>query len=312
MLRTFRLPLSWSSLLQRTVKESIDDNALGLAAELAYYFLLALVPAIAFVAALATFFPDALVDRILANLSEFAPPDVLSIVREQFEALASSRNGSVLTAGLLLALWSSSAALVGITEALNRAYDIVEGRPWWKVRLTAMALTFALATLVLVAFALVLAGGALAESLAIHLGFGVRFANTIKVLEWPLIFLLVVVAIGVVFSVAPDADQDWEWISPGAVLSATLWLAASLLFKAFIARFPDYNATYGSLGGVIVLMLWFYMSGLAILIGAEMNSEIDHASPHAPSVARQIGVRRTIGARAARAFQPLSHWTDSR
>ena len=304
MLRSFRLPLSWSSLIRRTIKESIDDNALGLAAELAYYFLLALVPAIAFVAALATFFPDALIDQILANLSDFVPSDVLRIVQEQFDALASSRNGSVLTAGLLLALWSSSAALVGITEALNRAYDIIEGRPWWKVRLTSMALTFTLAALVLIAFALVMAGGALAESLAMHLGFGMRFATAIKVLEWPLIFLLVVVAIGVVFYAAPDADQDWEWISPGAVVSAALWLAASLVFKAFITRFPQYNATYGSLGGVIVLMLWFYISGLSILIGAEMNSEIDHASPHAQLLPRQLGVRRTIGARAARAVGP--------
>ena len=311
MLRTFRLPLSWRSLIQRTLKESIDDNALGLAAELAYYFLLALVPAIAFVAALATFFPDTLINQILANLSDFVPPDVLGIVREQFDALASSRNGSVLTIGLLIALWSSSAALVGITEALNRAYDIVEGRPWWKVRLTAMGLTFALAALVLIAFALVLAGGALAESLAIHLGFGVRFATAIKVLEWPLIFLLVVVAIGMVFYVGPDADQDWEWITPGAVVSAVLWLIASLLFKAFIARFPQYNATYGSLGGVTVLMLWFYISGLAILIGAEMNSEIDHASPHAQSPARRIGARRVIGAKAARVLRPAGTLVES-
>ena len=200
----------------------------------------------------------------------------------------------------------------GITEALNRAYDIVEGRPWWKVRLTAMVLTFALATLVLVAFALVLAGGALAESLAIHLGFGVRFANTIKVLEWPLIFLMVVVAIGLVFYVAPDADQDWEWISPGAVLSAALWLAASLVFKAFITRFPDYKRHLWVAGrraraDAVVL---HERAGDSDWRRDELRDR-SRASPHALSVARQIGVRRTIGARAARASQPAVALTDS-
>jgi membrane protein len=237
-------------------------------------------------------------------MAPVVPPDVLTIFREQLQNIANGGNGGVLTVGLAMALWSSSAAIVSVTDAMNRAYDIEEGRPWWKVRLVAIGLTLGLALFVLAALVLVMVGPTLADRIAAQLGLGGAFTVAWKILQWPVAFALVAIAIAMLNYFAPDADQDWVWITPGAVLTTLLWLLASLVFKFYLANFGDYNATYGSLGGVIVLMLWFYISGLAILSGSEMNAEIEHASPHGKAPGEKVpGQKKKIGARAARAFE---------
>jgi membrane protein len=194
--------------------------------------------------------------------------------------------------------------MVSITSSLNRAYDIDEARPWWKVRITAISLTVGVAVFVVVAFGLVMIGPSLADRVAAVVGFGPLFAMAWKVLQWPLVFALIAIGIGLIYYFAPDADQDWEWITPGAVLATILWMIASLAFKVYVANFGNYNESYGSLGGVIVLMLWFYISALAVLIGAEMNAEIEHASPHGKAAGEKVpGDKKKLGARAARAFE---------
>jgi membrane protein len=150
---------------------------------------------------------------------------------------------------------------------------------------------------------LVLAGPMVAEWLAAHTGLGPAFEWTWKILQWPVVFVLVVMAIAVLNYYGPDAEQDWTWVSPGAVLATVLWLVASLAFKFYLSNFANYNETYGSLGGVIVLMLWFYISGLAILAGAEMNAEIEHASPHGKEPGEKVpGQKKKLGAAAAREY----------
>ena len=303
MFRTFRIPLTWRELATRTIKEANADNTLGLAAQLAYYFLLSLVPAIVCIVALASFLPPQTIQEFVDSMRRVAPGDVIDIVREQLTALAGRSNQGVFTFGLLFALWSSSAAMVGMIDALNRAYDIEEARPWWKVRLVAIALTIGTALLIVFAFALVLIGPTLADQLAAVTGVGQLFATMWKVLQWPVVFALVTVGLGLVYYFGPDAEQDWEWVTPGAVLGTVLWLVASLAFKLYATQFGNYNETYGSLGGVIVLMLWLYLSGLAMLVGAEMNAEIEHASPHGKAPGEKVpGERKKIGAVAARAF----------
>jgi membrane protein len=310
VLSAFRIPLTWTELVKRTVRETISDNALGLAAQLAFYFLLALVPAIAFVVAVASFFPPQLVDGMVSSLGGLAPPDVVRILREQLNSLAGGSNGGILTAGLLMALWSSSAAIVSIIDAMNRAYDIDEGRPWWQVRLTAIALTVGLAVFVVVAFALVMVGPSIADRLVSNGQLGSAFAWTWKILQWPVVVTLIAVAIACINYFAPNAEQDWAWVTPGAVLATLLWLVASLLFKFYLANFADYNATYGSLGGVVVLMLWFYISGMAILIGAEMNAEIEHASPYGKDPGEKVpGQKKKLGPAAARDWERRHHIT---
>ena len=304
MLDTFRISLTWTELTKRTVRETISDNALGLAAQLAFYFLLALVPAIAFVVAVASFFPPQLLDQMMSSLAGLAPSDVVRILREQLDSLAGGSNGGILTLGLAMALWSSSAAIVSIIDAMNRAYDIEEGRPWWKVRLTAIGLTAGLAVFVVAAFALVMVGPSVADRLLAGSPLGSAFATAWKFVQWPIVFALVAVAVACINYFAPDAEQDWVWVTPGAVLATILWLLASLAFKFYLARFADYNATYGSLGGVVILMLWFYIFGLAILVGAEMNAEIEHASPHGKDPGEKVpGQKKKLGAAAARDYE---------
>jgi len=305
--------LSWYELGRRTWREALDDDVPGLAAQLSYYFFLALFPALLFLLALASFFPlGNVTDDVARSLGPFVSPQVLELIQEQMRRLANNENGGLLTFGVAAALWSSSAALVSIVGALNRAYDIEEGRPWWKVRLVAIGLTLGVAVIVLVALSLVLGGPALAERLGQTTGWGAPFEWTWLVLQWPLVFALVTTGIGLIFYFGPDADQDWVWISPGAVAATILWLLVSLLFKLYIANFTDYEASYGTVGGVIVVLLWFYISGIAILAGAELNAEIEHASPHgkAPGQKSAHG-KLLIGQRAARAFRERQRSIES-
>ena len=180
------MPLPWSELARRTWREAIEDDVLGLAAQLSYYFFLALFPAILFLLALASFFPlSNLTDDLGRSLGPFVSAQVLALIQEQMRRLANNENGGLLTVGVAGALWSSSAALVSIVGALNRAYDIEEGRPWWKVRLIALGLTLGVAALVLLALSLVLVGPAVAEQLGHATGWGTPFEWTWLVLQWP-------------------------------------------------------------------------------------------------------------------------------
>ncbi len=301
----FAVPLAWSELLRRTWRDALDDDVLGLAAQLSYYFFLALFPAILFLLAIASFFPlSNLTDDLGRSLGPFVSPQVLELIQDQMRRLGNNENGGLLTFGVAGALWSSSAALVSIVGALNRAYDIEEGRPWWKVRLVAIGLTLGVALLVLVALSLVLVGPALATSLGNATGWGAPFEWTWLILQWPLIVALGTTALGLIYYFGPDAEQDWAWITPGAVAATVLWLVVSLIFKIYIANFTDYNGTYGTVGGVIVLLLWFYISSLAVLAGAELNAEIEHASPYGkPPGQKNAHGRLLLGRRAERAFR---------
>lgn len=279
MLSYFHTTVGWKTILKRTVHESIADDILSLAAQLAYYFFLALFPALLFLVAVASFFPlENLMDSITGSLSRVAPPAVLSIVQDQLRQIARSGNGGLLTIGMLLTIWSSSSGIVAVANALNAAYDVKEGRPWWKVRLIAVGLTVALTLFVPVCFALVVIGPALARRVAEWFHLSQAFVLAWTVVQWPLVFLLIALAVALIYYFAPDVEQEFAFLTPGSVTATLLWLIFSLGFKIYVSRFADYNATYGALGGVIVLLLWFYASGVALLIGAELNAEIEHAS----------------------------------
>lgn len=299
------MPIGWGAVLKRTASEVIADDVLSLAAQQAYYFFFALFPALLALVSFASFFPlDNLVGALIERLGQFVPADVIAIITGQLEALSGDRAGGLLTLGFVLALWTSSTALVSVCSTLNTAYDITEGRPWWKVRLTAMALTVGLAFFILVSMALVIAGPTLAERLAAPMHLGGLFEWTWKIVQWPVVFVLVATAIALVYYFAPDAEQDWVWITPGSVLATVLWLAASLGLKFYIGSFGDYNETYGTIGTVMVLMLWFYVSGLAILIGAELNAEIEHASPYGKEPGEKVpGEKKALGAAAERRYK---------
>jgi membrane protein len=305
MLAYFETTLGWGELLKRTIRETQADNGLGLAAQLAYYFFLALFPAMLFIIALASFVPaDDLIGRAVALLQGVAPPEMMKIIQDQLLTIAQGQHGGLLSFGVIAAVWSSSAAMVAIIDALNRAYDVEDARPWWKQRLTAILLTVGVALFLLVSIVLVIAGPELATFVADRVGLGTAFEWTWRILQWPVVFALVATAIGFIYYFAPDVDQDFAWITPGSLLATVLWLLGSLAFRFYVVNFGSYNETYGTIGGIMVLMLWLYLTGLVIVIGAEMNAEVEHASPHGKAVGEKVpGQRRSIGARAAREFR---------
>ncbi len=308
MLAYFDVHVGWKEILKRTVKDAMSDDALGLAAQLSYYFFLALFPALLCLIALASLFPlQNLTDEMIRMLQPIAPNQVIELIRDQMLKLSNNDDTAILGLGLIGALWSSSAAMGAIVNAMNRAYDIEEGRPWWRVRTTSILLTMGLAFFILVALTLVLAGPQLADLAAKWFGLPAVWAWTWKIVQWPLVFLLVSTGVGIIYYFAPDAEQDWVWITPGSVLAATLWLAGSLGFRYYVVNFTDYEASYGAVGAIIVVLLWFYLTGLIIVIGAEMNAEIEHASPWGKQPGEKVpGQKRRIGAAAARYYAKKS------
>jgi membrane protein len=286
-------------LIKRTVKEVIDDDCLSIAAQLAYYFALALFPALLFIVALASYLPYNVVGDVVTALAPIAPPEVLEIIRKQLESIVAGEAPSILTIGILGALWSSSGAMTSIVSALNKAYDIPETRPWWKVRLVAIALTIALVVFVLLSFTLIVAGPNAGRWLTGWLGLSDVFETVWRTVRWPLVFTLATTGIAIVFYYAPDADQDWIWVTPGSIVTTVFWIIFSMGFRLYVTRVGDYTATYGALAGAAILLLWLYFSGLALLIGGELNSEIEHAAN--PELKSQ-----TTGRRRFRAFAKQS------
>jgi membrane protein len=269
-----RLP--WREVVRRTVREAMHDNCLGLAAQLAFYFLLALFPALLFLVALIGYVPvETALSELLAALSTIAPHQLVELLRQQLSLIARTPQGGVLTLGIVGAIWSSSAAMVAIIDAMNRAFGVTEWRPWWRRRLVAICLTIALALLTVLALTLLLVGPAMILRLASWLGVAPVVALVWQMVRWPMIIYFVVLSVDLVYHLAPNRHRRWVWVTPGSVLATTIWIAASLAFKLYVSRFEDYTAAYGAIGAAIVAMLWFYVSNVAILIGAELNAVIE-------------------------------------
>ena len=308
LLNSLRVPLSWPEIFRRTFYEAFwEDNCLAMAAQLAYYFFFALFPTLLFVVALASYFPlTTLIDDLFRTMGGFMPPEALQLITDQMTKISGGEHIGLLTLGMLLAVSSSSAAMVAIIDTLNNAYDVQEGRPWWQVRLTAILLTVGVAIFILVSFALVLIGPTMATRLAESMNLGAVFEWTWKILQWPVLFALASLGITLIYYFAPDVEQKWVWLTPGSIFATTLWLAASLGFKYYVANWGNYTETYGLIGAVMILLVWFYISGLVILVGAEMNAEIEHASPHGKDPGEKVaGQTRRITWRAMRRWGRL-------
>lgn len=274
----FSLPIPWFEAAKRTFKEIREDNCVGLAAQLAFYFLLALFPALLFFVALIGYLPiDNALGHLLETAGTVAPGPLMNILNGQVDQLTGNGHASLLTLGFVGAIWSSSSAMVAIIDALNRAYDVGEWRPWWKRRLVAIVLTLALAVFVLVSLSLVLVGPKAATGLAAWLQLRPVVAEIWNLARWPVMIAGVVLGVELVFHFAPSRPGRWVWVTPGSLLATALWLAVSFAFKFYVHTFGQYTATYGAIGGAITTMMWFYVSSLAILVGAELNGVIEHA-----------------------------------
>jgi membrane protein len=305
MFARLKIPISLGELFKRTFNETLADDVLNLAAQQAYYFFFALFPMLLGLLAFASFFQISNVtDELFRMLGGAMPQGVWEMIKTQLDEIENQNAGGLLTFAFLLTLWSSSGAIVSMCSTLNAAYDITEGRPWWKVRLTAIGLTIGLSLFILTSMVLVIGGPWLADKVANIAGLGPAFAVTWKILQWPLVFALVATAFAILYYFAPDAEQEFVWITPGSILATLLWVIISVALQQFFANFGSYTETYGVIGGVMMLMLWFYCSGIAILVGAELNAEIEHASPYGKDVGEKVpGEKKKIGAMAELAYE---------
>ncbi|MDX6693416.1 MAG: rane protein [Blastocatellia bacterium] len=277
--------LTWKKLGGRVWKEMNEDDVFGRAAQLSYYFLLALFPLLLFLMTLFGLFAEGgseLRRNLMTYLGQVMPGSATELVQKTLDEVSNSAGGGKLSFGALAALWAASNGMGAISETLNIAYNVKETRSWWKVRLVNVCLTIGLAVLIISALALTLYGHRIADSIAASYGLSAAFTITWKIVQWPIILFFILVAFNLIYYFAPDLkDQDWKWVTPGAGIAVLLWVLVSFAFRLYLSFFDSYSATYGSLGALIIMMLWFYLTGLAILIGGEINSEVENAAAEA-------------------------------
>jgi len=269
--------------LKRLAKRIKDDRIFGRAAQLSYYFLLALFPLLLFLINILGYLAQEgtlFRDKLLVYLAALMPGSAFTLVRATVDEISVSRGTGKLSFGILAALWAASNGMGAISDTLNTAYNVKERRPWWRVRLISVCLTIALAIMILAALAIVLYGGEIGEALASRFGFGSLFTAIWSVIQWPIALIFVLTTFNLIYNFAPNISPlARRWITPGAFVGVALWLLVSFGFRVYLGYFDSYSVTYGSLGAVIVLMLWFYLSGVAILIGGEVNCEFQNRPP---------------------------------
>jgi membrane protein len=204
------------------------------------------------------------------------PYSAVTLVRSTLDEVTATRGGGRLSFSLLAALWVASSGMGAISETLNAAYNVRETRPWWKVRLISVGLTVALSVLILAALIIVLYGGKVGDAVANSIGYGGAFQLTWRLVQWPIMLAFVYLTFEFVYYFAPNRPRrGWHWATPGALIAVIVWLLISFSLRIYLHFFNSYSVTYGSLGALIVLMLWFYLTGMAVLIGGEINSELD-------------------------------------
>lgn len=295
----------WREVLVRVKRDVSSDNASLIAAGLALYALLAAFPALAAAVSLYGLFasPDQIASQI-GKLAGVMPQQAADILRASLENLARQQSqalGTGAVIGFLLALWSARKGMDALMTATNIAYDEQEERGFFKRLFVSLAFTIA----AVVGFVLVLLLAVAAPVLLKALGVGGGLETFLSLLRWVVLWFLVVFALAVVYRYAPNrAKAKWRWVTWGSAIAATLWLAGSLLFSLYVQNFGSYGETYGALGGVVVLLLWFYLSAFIVLLGAEINSEVEQQTERDTTRGRgrplgergaQVADRRTPG-----------------
>jgi membrane protein len=267
--------LTVRELARRVYGQLWEDEVFDRAAGLSYYFLFALFPTLLFLTALLGLLPiPHLMDQLMSYVGRVMPGDAASLVTKTLSEIVRGASGSLLSIGVFAALWAASNGMGSIITSLNAAYDVKEKRVWWKQRLMAIGLTIGFSLFTLTALLLLVFGERIGEAVARMVGLGSVFTYTWNVARWPAVVLCVLAGITLVYYLAPAVNQRWHWVTPGAAFALIAWLLMSEGLRLYVAYMGNYNATYGSIGGVILLMLWLYFSGIVLLVGAEINSEI--------------------------------------
>jgi membrane protein len=277
--------LGWGQLAVRVWRAFWDGQLAGRCAELAYYFLFSVFPLLLFLTTLIGYLagPESRLRILLFRyLDRFSPSgEVTELLRGTLDQVIAGRGGARLSLSLLAALWVASTGMLAVARTLNTAYEIEETRPWWKRRLVAVALTVGFAGLIVCALTVILYGHHMGEAIAESLGVGSAFVGTWHVARWPLVLGFVVLSFDSIYNFAPDVGPALRrcWATPGAVAGMSLWLAVTFGFRLYLYEVRGYATTYGSLTAVIVLLLWFYLTALAIMVGGTVNSVISRQMP---------------------------------
>lgn len=289
MPRVFRRLLSKDSLARVWIRAN-EDGTFDRSAQLSFYFLLSLFPLLFFLTTLFGYLAGTGSDlhrKLITYLGSVVPSSALRLVTATIEEVIAARGTGKLSFGLLAALWAASSGVRALGQALNAAYGVSETRPWWKVRLISVLLTMTLAVLIISALLIVLYGGRLGQFLFASFHEGHPFSIVWKILQWPIALTFVFLAFELIYQFAPNlsarrrggrlqkSDYRRRWFSPGVLVAVLLWLLVSLGFRLYLHFYDSYSATYGSLGALIILMLWFYLTGAAILLGGEVNCELE-------------------------------------
>jgi membrane protein len=269
------------TLAKQTIKEISKDDVSGHAAELSYYFLLALFPALLFMITLLGFMAgpgSELRNQLLAKMTLAMPGSAADVIDKTLTEINASASGLKAILSAVGALWAATGGIDAISKTLNIAYGLQETRPWWKQKLVSLGLTVALSVLIILALSVLAFGGRIGEWGANLVGLGHTFAVIWEFAQWPIALGAMFLSFSMMYYFAPNMkDPQWYWISPGAAVGVVIWVLASSAFSLYLRFFNSYSKTYGSLGAVIILMLWLYITGMSILIGGEANSEITRA-----------------------------------
>jgi membrane protein len=278
-----RGPLERSrQVLARLTRDVRDDDVLGLSAELAYRWLLAVFPLAIMVAVISGITARTLgvadpADQIIEAAGQSLPPEAAATIRPQLERIFEGHDGALLSLGLLLTIYAASSGMRALIKGLNRAYDVPESRSLWRQMTIALALTLLLGASVVGSFVVLVSGQVAAQDLAAALGAEQAIAPLIELAPYPFIIVALGAATAVLYRVAPARRLAWRRVLPGVVLFVPGWIAATVGFSLYVAHFGSYGDTYGAIGGVIVLLVWFYITALILLLGGELNAAL---APH--------------------------------
>lgn len=275
-----RAGLTWWQLARRFWSQVWEDEVPGRCAELAYFFLFSAFPLLLFLTTLLGYVAGQHADlrwKLFWYIARLTPSeDVVTLLNKTLDEVTKARSGGKLSLGLLAALWVASNGMIAVTRTLNRAYDLKETRPWWQRRFVALALTVSFTLLIAAGLVLILYGSEIADTLADRLGVGWVLVITWHLVRWPLVAAFLIIPFDMIYNFAPDlgARHRRYWGTPGAVTGVALFLGASFGFRFYLGYVKTYTTAYGSLGGVILLLVWFYLTAFAMVMGGELNSEI--------------------------------------
>jgi membrane protein len=271
--------LSVRQLAARVWVETWEDELTDRAAALSYYFLFALFPLLLFLTTLVGLLPGReVMDLLLDYLRRVLPPDAAFLLARTLADIQRDAQGGLLSIGAGAALWGASRGMNSIITTLNVVYEVVTPRPWWRRQLVSMVLTATFSVFTLAALATLVFGERIGQAIGAWAGLVSALPIAWGLAQWPLGLLFVLTAIDLVYHLAPAVRQQWHWLTPGSAFATTAWLGTSLGLRLYVTYFAHYNATYGSIGGAILLLLWLYLSGMALLVGGEVNSVIARAA----------------------------------